>query len=72
MKNLATLEIVEQNEKGITHVELVKKLLENGYKHSGNLSKDLMTVVHNLSEKGVIEKNLETRTIKPMIAQHAS
>jgi hypothetical protein len=58
------LDVVKNHPEGITHAQLVRYVLQSGYRHSnGNLSEDLMSVVHSLRKEGIIKKNLETRKI---------
>jgi hypothetical protein len=58
------LNTVHVHPEGVSHVQLVRYVLETGYRHPGDLSADLMRVVRFLSKQGVIEKNLETREIR--------
>ena len=69
MQNRETLQTlvikaVQENPQGMSHVELVRYVLETGYHHPGNLSADLMLIVRFLCKKCIIQKNLETREIK--------
>lgn len=58
------LDVVKNHPEGVTHVQLVRFVLESGYRHStGNLSEDLMATVRILRKEGSIKKNRETRKI---------
>lgn len=57
------VDAIRLNKSGMTHAQLVRTILQTGYKHVGDLSSDVMKIVKNLNKCGVIEKNLETRKI---------
>lgn len=58
------LEILHSVPEGLNHVQLVRLILDKGYRHpEGQLSEDIMKIVKHLVKHGVLRKNLETRKI---------
>lgn len=58
------LEVLHSFPEGLSHVQLIKLILDRGYRHTeGDLSEDTMKLVNYLVKHGVIKKNLETRKI---------
>lgn len=56
--------ILMNSPRGITHVNLVKRVLEEGYISENNtLSEDVMIIVKRMIKKKIITKNIETRLI---------
>lgn len=59
-------DIVVSHPEGLTHAELVRSVLQAGYRHTaGSLSEDLMRIVMFMVHRGLIQKNLETRLVTP-------
>lgn len=57
------LEIVCETPGGLTHAQLVRKVLEKGYR-TMNLSEKVHIIVKNLTQSNMIYKNPETRIIE--------
>lgn len=68
---ILVLNIVEKHPDGLSHAELVRSLLQMGYRHTtDSLSEDLMRIVKFLVRRGNLQKNPETRLVTP-IAHHS-
>jgi len=75
MKNRETLRqlvinAVYVHPEGVNHVQLVRFILETGYRHPGSLSADLMQVVRILTKHGVLEKTLRPGKSNPQVANN--
>jgi len=58
------LETVSQHPDGLSHAQLVRSVLQTGYRHGANsLSEDLMRIVLFMVRNGMIHKNPETRLV---------
>jgi len=63
---ILVLNIVWQHPDGINHAQIVRSVLQAGYRHTtGSLSADLMRIIKFMVRKGTIQKNSETRLVTP-------